>query len=562
MQRLGTDIRFREIFLDGWRPCAWIVAIGLILYLKTCSFGFCYFDDQDLIVQNKFFLSDANNIFRAFALQVYPKSIATPYYRPLLIVSFILNAQIGGIGPFVYHLTNIAIHLIASSLVFVLFLKLGYRRGLSFFFALVFTVHPVLAQAVAWVPGRNDSMLAAFAIASVAFFLDYLASHRTRDYLAHLLFLVLALFTKESGFIVIAVCGLYLVIVKGREAIRSRWKELLAGWSIVCLAWFIPRYVVTKGSDPTTLYDLWHLVVPQIPAVAQLIGKALFPVNQSVFPTMRQSTGFYGLIAIALVGLLALFSKNGSRRMMLFGASWLALFLLPPLMRSHAPVIDDVLEHRLYMPIIGLMIVLMETDIVKASTEARRRLLAASGAGIILVFFCKSFLYIERFRDPAVFWEDAVRASPRSAFARVKLGEVYYRADRLDDALRQLQEGMRLDFATTFTGHYYLGHIHMKKGDMASAEKEFRKTIALMPDNDWAYMSLGVICYRTGRAAEAESLWKKSLRARAENFEAAKNLALYYAEKGDFASARYYAEWLRRLGIEPPAEFFGRIGGQ
>ena len=94
----------------------------------------------------------------------------------------------------------------------------------------------------------------------------------------------------------------------------------------------------------------------------------------------------------------------------------------------------------------------------------------------------------------------------------------------------------------------------------AQAEKEFRRTIALNPDHDWACMSLGVIYYRSGREKEAEALWKKSLRKNVYNFEAAKNLALYYAEKKDFASARRCVGWLRRLGIEPPQELSKTIG--
>lgn len=95
---------------------------------------------------------------------------------------------------------------------------------------------------------------------------------------------------------------------------------------------------------------------------------------------------------------------------------------------------------------------------------------------------------------------------------------------------------------------------------MDEAEKEFRKTIALMPDNDWAYMSLGVICYRTGRPEEARAMWEKSFMLNPDNFEAAKNLAIYHAEMEDFASARYYVGALKRLGIEPPSVFMKEIG--
>lgn len=554
--------RLRHVFLDEWRPYAWIIAAGLALYFKTLTFGFCFFDDYDLILTKGPFLSDISNVIYAFGQTVYPDSITVPYYRPLLIVSFILNAQVGGLAPMAYHLTNIAIHLAVGCLVFALFLRLGFAAARSLAFALIFTVHPVLSQAVAWVPGRNDSMLAAFGIASFIAFLKYSDGGSRRAFLWHLIFLLLAIFTKESAIVVAVVCYIYMAVVRGRSTIGRFWVPLAAGHAVVLGIWFTARTFVTRGSDPTTLFDIYNLVIPQIPAVAQLVGKALFPVNQSVFPTMRESSSLYGIAAVSVIAVLVALCRGASRRMAVFGLIWLGAFLVPPLVRSHAPVIDDVLEHRLYMPMIGLMMIFMSALQAKRWPANRRAVPALIAAFAILALFCKSFFYIDRFRDPVVFWEDAVKASPHSAFARLKLGEVYYRYDRIDDALAQIRYAMKMNFFTTYAGYYYLGHIYLKKGDMVSAEREFRKTLALMPDNDWAAMSLGVICYRTGRGAEAEELWRRSLAINPDNAESAKNLALYYTERKDPRSARRYFSLLRNMGIEPPADIVESLGAE
>ena len=561
MQTLDRGSRFQEIFLEQLRPYAWIIGVGALLYFKSIFFDFCYFDDQELIVQNGAFLSNISNIFQAFCMKVYPKILATPYYRPLLIVSFILDAQVGGIFPFIYHLTNVAIHLAVSSLVFGLFVQLGCRKGVALFFAMVFAVHPALTQAVAWVPGRNDSMLAAFAIASFIAFLKFIASESRKAYIWHLIFLLLAVFTKESALILVAMCYLYLLLFreKGQKA-RVDLLMLAAGHITVCAIWFIPRYFVTRGSDPVTLFDIWNLIIPQLPAILQLIGKAVLPVHQSVFPTMRESPCVFGIASAALITALAVFSRKGSRRLIFFGAAWLMFFLVPPLIRSHAPVINDVLEHRLYLPIIGLMIILMELDLVKNGSAFKRKILAVAGIVILCLLFGKAFIYLDNFRNAEAFWENAVGGSPRSTFAHLKLGEVYYKHDRLDEAEVQIRQAMRLDFFSRYAGHYYLGHIYLKKGAVREAEKEFQKTLALIPNNDWAYMSLGVLYYKAGRYGEAERMWKRSLEENADNAESAKTLAIYYAEKKDFAAARYYVAWLRRLGVEAPKDFLKTIG--
>jgi len=560
MQTLDRDARLREIFLEGWRPYAWIILAGALLYFKALHFGFSYFDDQDLIVENRAFLGDIFNVFQAFCQKVYPKSLIIGYYRPILIASFVLNAQMGGIAPFAYHLMNVVIHLAVSCLVFALFARLGFAGGLSFFFALIFTVHPALTQAVAWVPGRNDSMLAAFVVASFIFFLRFLDSRRPADYLGHLAFLLLALFTKESALVLVVICCLYLVIVKGRDAARSNWKMLVAGQFAVCALWAIPRHLVLKGSEPNALIDMWNRTVPQLPAVVQLIGKAFFPVNQSVFPMMYDTSSAYGYAAIALLACCAIFLKKGSRRLILFGAFWAVLFLVPPLMRPYAPVTVEVLEHRLYLPVLGLMMMVMDLDIFKDPSARTKRSLVAAGVIILCAFSLKSFFYLDNFKDSLVFWESAARASPHSAYMHTKLGEIYYRQGRLEEGAKHMEEAIRLDPVSRFGAHYYLGHIYLKQGAPDKAEKEFLKTIVLGPGYEWSYASLGNLYYQQGRKGEACSLWKRCLAVNPENLEAIKNLAIYYAETGDRASARYYAGRLRKMGAQPPRDFLKSIG--
>jgi len=560
MHTIDRRSQLNDIFLAKWHPYAWIIVIGALLYLKTLNFGFCYFDDKDLIVENGIFLSNIFNVFQAFCQKVYPKSLAVGYYRPLLIVSFILNAQMGGIAPFVYHLTNVLIHLVVSSLVFVLFVQLGYRRGLSLFFALIFTVHPALTQAVAWVPGRNDSMLTAFVVASFIYFVRFIDSRRAADYFWHLLFLLLALFTKESAVILVVMYYLYLVLVKGVGSLRASWKRLVAGHILVCIVWAVPRALVLKGSEPTTLIDMWNRAIPQVPAVVQLIGKAFFPLNQSVFPMMYDTSSLYGIAAIVLMAVLVLFFKKGGRGLIIFGAAWLLLFLIPPLMRPYAPFTIEVLEHRLYLPILGLMIMVMDLDVIKKPSAGARRGLVAAGVIVLCLFSMKAFFHLDNFRNRLVFWEGAAKTSPHSVYMHTRLGEIYYRSDRLDEAAAHMKEALRLDPASRFGAHYFLGHIYLKQGMADKAEKEFRKTIVLNPRYDWSYISLGVLCYNTGRKEEAEALWKRCVEINPENIDAIKDLAIYYAEKKDIASARYYADRLRKMGLELPREFLKSIG--
>src|SRR3989339_2193475 len=165
-------------FLSGWRPYALIALIGLIVYAQTLSFGFSGLDDKRLILHNFEVIKSLSNLPRVFQQSPYLDSSPVDQYRPIHVLSFMLEAQLGGKEPLVYHFSNLLTHLLGDCLVFILLLRLGYKRQLSFIFAALFTAHPALSQAVAWIPGRNDSQLAIFVLLSFLCFAEFLEKRR------------------------------------------------------------------------------------------------------------------------------------------------------------------------------------------------------------------------------------------------------------------------------------------------------------------------------------------------------------------------------------------------
>jgi hypothetical protein len=98
----------------------WFLLLAFFLYLPSLFFDFSYFDDNVLILDKLFFLKNIGNFFRIFQQDVFYLSSSGSYYRPILTLSFMLDAQISGKYPFFYHLSNVLYHLTAS-LLFYLF---------------------------------------------------------------------------------------------------------------------------------------------------------------------------------------------------------------------------------------------------------------------------------------------------------------------------------------------------------------------------------------------------------------------------------------------------------
>ncbi|MFZ2310978.1 MAG: glycosyltransferase family 39 protein, partial [Patescibacteria group bacterium] len=180
-------------------PYLILVVFGFLLYYQTLSFSFTYLDDNKLILDNQTILSEAG-LLKIFTSDVFLAGASNSfYYRPILSLSFLLDLKLGSTLPFFFHFTNLFLHLAAACLVFFIFKKYFFSKNTSFFLAAIFLTHPVLTQAVAWIPGRNDSLLAILILSSLALFLNFLRTDKLKYFWWHLVCFLLALFTKETA---------------------------------------------------------------------------------------------------------------------------------------------------------------------------------------------------------------------------------------------------------------------------------------------------------------------------------------------------------------------------
>ena len=202
-----------------------IATLILLLYFRTFSYDFIGLDEQSLLEDKRAFNKELSNIPKAFRQHVFQigDRVSSPgsskYYRPILTVSFILDQQFSGTGFAFYRFTNMLIHFLACiGLLFVL-QQLKIPHPLAFFFSLLFAAHPLLVQAVAWIPGRNDSLACVFVLWSFYFLATATSPkssprERTLNIVWHLLLFACALFTKENAIVFIVICAYYIFLIQ------------------------------------------------------------------------------------------------------------------------------------------------------------------------------------------------------------------------------------------------------------------------------------------------------------------------------------------------------------
>ena len=534
-------------------PYAWIIITGFLLYFQTLSFGFVSMDDVALIFNRYKFISNLSNVLQSFQQSVF--HTLPPFdcfYRPILTVSLMCDAHFGGINPFAYHLTNVLIHLTASCLVYNFLLKLKCEKAPALWLSLIFTVHPVLSQAVAWIPGRNDSLLAVFVFLSFIFFLNFLERKKPGYYLLHILFFLIAILTKETAVMLPIICALYIVLIYREKAPPLRLIIMSGGWLAIIFTWLILRKDALGSEAGLPFYKIVGYIFTNSPFIIQYIGKTILPVNLSVLPIIKDSTFVYGLVAIGLLSLVFFLSKKARYNYVLFGLSWFILFLLPAIIRVKPVPLHYFFEHRIYLPMAGFIIIISELYPFKGENK---RITIISASSVIVILCIISFLYTENFKDRLTFWRSAVRTSSSSSTAHMGLGIAYHQMRGMSDEA-QLEYKKALERNPTISAaHKYLGMIYMSKDMLKEAEKEFRKELVVEPKDAETYFNTGLLCFKEGRLSEGETMWKKAIGFDPEYLDAYLNLAIYYYKRGDLKQSAYYTGQLKLRGVRIDEEF-------
>ncbi len=527
-----------------------IFSLGFAVYFQTLFFGFTYLDDNVLILDNLFFLKNLGNIFNAFKLEVFHiLHSSAAYYRPILTISFILDAQLSGESAFFYHLTNVFIHLVASFGVFLFFTSIGYKRVLSFSAGILFLVHPVLVQAVAWIPGRNDSLLSLFVIYSFYFLIRYIKESKSRFLILYFLFYFFAIFTKESAVLFPFAAVFYLIILKKEKVISDNIFKIFLGTFFIFLVWIYLRSAALVNPVRYDLATSLFAIFENKLAIFLYIGKIFLPINLTTLPVLSDSNLLIGLFTTSIFLAISLYFGRKSLGTVFFGYFWFLLFLLPSFIRPNTEYVSDFIEHRVYLPIIGIFWILLEVyrlNEKKISPKVIKVVLY-----IVMIFFIAiTIVHSRNYINGITFWEKAALDSPSHPLAHKNLGAMYYLNNDLEKAEKSFLRALEV-YEYEKMVHNNLALIYMKRGETEKAALEFERELEINPYYDNAYYNYGNLYYSKGERERAFEMWSRALKINPDHTGALRNIFGYYTENGDYEKAKYYYNELIKRGVKP-----------
>lgn len=526
-------------FIEVSYPISIIIIVCILLYIKSLDFGLTQLDDSIFINDFHELFSKGKNLGHLFFRGVFFEKDDS-YYRPILMVSFMFNKIVTG-KLFGYHLTNLFFHILSCALLYKSFASLNVRKDVSFLLTLLFAVHPVLSQAVVWIPGRNDSMLTAFALTSFLSIIQYHKSAHWAWLILHFTALFVTLLTKESGIILPVMCFGYLFLFT-KTSIKQ-YSLLLVGWFLVGATWFYMRSISIEPTVKPTLAEYATGFVNRLPLFVQYIGKSVLPFNLSVFPMQADTSLVYGILAIALLIALLYLNKTADKKYIAFGITWFVLFLLPAFFVP-AQINEQAFEHRLYLPIIGILLLLPQTILFSEENSLNPKTVFWSALGITLIFIVINFKHQQKFKNEITFWENAVLDSPSSSYAHKLLGVKYFNKGKFDQSKEEIQEALRIDSTERYANFYYAKNLFQKNSKDPKGEYYLLKEEKLHPGFIDNLFELAKVNFEKGDKTQAQFYLEECVRTTPSFMSAKNNLILLLMEQGEKQKALdYIAQW-------------------
>ena len=526
-------------FSNVWFSVLILASITFVVYARSLSLDYTKLDDSIFIVENAPYNADAHNLIVSFQRGLFNPT-KDAYYRPMFLVDFILESRLFGTSPAGYHFSNLIFHILSVILLFFFLQRLKIPPANAFLLSLIFAVHPVLTQAVAWIPGRNDMLLMILFFSSFILLFQYLDTGSPWRLLWQGVLFLAALFTKETAIIIPVVIGGILLFY-----IKPGWKKIAlpaATWIGAVLIWLLVRSTATLEKNWIAPSEMLRAGLERLGVILQYLGKIFFPVNLSVFPMAEDITLVWGIVALAGLIALIVWSKSWTKPLTWLGLAWFLIFLVPVLIVPKS-LNDQVFEHRLYIPIIGILMMLSQAFPFTGNVNPKLKF-GIVGA-IALLFSIQSIVRSGYFNDPVTFWTHAVEGSPHSAYAKALLGT------KIDDpAIREkwFREARAID-PELKNLNYYLGKVLYDQNAIDSADFYLRKEVVhnQIPD---AWFLLARIAFMREQFDSAAVYLEKVIELNPNDSQANHNLALLYFQHGKPEKSKKIIADMQARGME------------
>jgi len=553
----------------------------LLVYYQVTNHTFISFDDPDYVTANHRVQQGLTpeNIVWAFS---FSKEGDKTYFHPLTWLSHMTDCQLFGLNPAYHHLTNLFFHIVNS---FLLFMLLKISTGLpyrSLAVAVLFALHPICVDTVAWVAERKNLLSSFFWFLTMLAYVWHTKKPGIIRYMAVFVLFILGLLSKPM--LVTIPCVLLLMDfwplkrfkpVDIRSAIRdgaglikekiplfalSFFWSILSMLSIQRLGVEVPTY-----SRPMDLR-----ISNAIVSYVNYIGKILWPFDLAIFYPYPRHVPFWE-IAFALLVLISIsyvvFKKIKESPWLAVGWLWFLGTLVPVLGLTQNGLWPALADRWAYIPSVGIFIMAV-WGVVEAINRIKMPPTLSTALAVIAFFVIvpTTWVQVRYWSTNYTLFQHALDVTENNWAANNNLGKFFSKQKMFNKAVHHFKtaNAMMPDQPITLTNigvalsnlgkdkeaahyykqaiqlnknyktaHYNLGLLYASQGDEELALQYYQNAIQIDPDYEDAHNNMGLLYFNQGQTDNALLHFQKAIQTDTDNAKSHNNLGLLFYKMGE-----------------------------
>jgi hypothetical protein len=413
-----------------------IILLIIIVYFQTFSHQLIYLDDETLL-QKRFVGLD---FWEKIRLSFTSNYLGGHYYRPMALVTLITDSLMSGKGYFIYHLSNIFIHLFTCIFLFLVLKRMNYSNIVSFFSVTFFAINPININAIGWIAGRGDLLAGLFATFALLILLLYINKNNPLLISLVSILLFLAILSKEVSLLVPILFLLFYITEKKDSRLNKSSIAVLLMLISIFSAYYLLRGVLQ--SEVHIDKFSFSALINNISILPETVSKFFIPLGIKALPRFEYFTTISGIILFLFLVLLPIKLTSINRLRYYFGLLWFILLLIPGMVNRTME--QDGLYYwdcRSYLPLIGLVIIISEI-IRTIELKNTKNIYYAVLVIYSLILGAFSFQKIKMYESPITFWTSVKADYPTHFLPYIGLYNYYNDEKDFSDAEIQLLEAI------------------------------------------------------------------------------------------------------------------------
>ncbi|MBI5541910.1 MAG: tetratricopeptide repeat protein [Bacteroidia bacterium] len=515
-----------------------MLAIVVLVYLPSLFNGFTNWDDPAYITKNEFIKGLGFENLKAMFGEFH-----NGHYHPLTWLSLAINYSFSELNSFGYHLTNMIIHLFNVVLVFLFIKKLSQHWQVAILTALLFGIHPLSVESVAWVTERKNVLYTFFFLFSLIVYIKYIEKEKIKLYLVSLILFLISVLSKSPA-IILPFVLLLIDYLKERKLISKKVIfEKIPFFIFTIVFGIITSMAQAKvtivsneiiPTDVKLIYGAWGFLKYFFLIIIPYGLSAFYPYIISDYPAYY----FIGWIFISIYIWVIWHNWKKNNRIVVFGLLFffvnIFLFLKFFNLIASSYYIAD---RYTYVASIGLFFIFSNYLIkFKPSDIGYSSLSKFIILIIIVIFGITTFNRNKIWKNSLTLWDNVIEKYPGAVVPLLNQGNAFRDEARYSDALNNYNKVIKTD-STFFEAISNRGYVQFMLGNYNAALIDFNRALLLMP-TDKNLINNKALCYqKLGNSDIVEKEIKNSISKGDANAESYNLLGNTYFEKNKFKEA-------------------------